>query len=232
MCPHFAHVLAVRIVPALRLRRRGDDDKTNEILLLRHQPTVSQRQLAAAEKRPRPDWADRAIIALLVGLVPRARRAGLCLFVAPDTILRRHRDLLRLRWAKKSQSKNGRPATHRNIKSLVLRMARQNPEWGCRWIHGPSGLTCTNEVFGKGGSVGALMCARVSGRLRGAFIRVLQSVHHCPAGVVIPNHLDHPRTEQLPQHLVPPRAESVQIGPDRHRGGIVCLQPRGDELGR
>jgi len=124
------------MVAALRLWRCGDDHKTIEILLLRHQLAVLQRQLAATGKRPRPDWADRAIIALLVGLVPKARRAGLGLLVTPDTILRWHRDLLRRRWAKKSRPKNGRPATHRNIKSLVLRLARQNPAWGYRRIHG------------------------------------------------------------------------------------------------
>jgi len=58
------------------------------------------------------------------------------LIVTPDTILRWHRDLLRRRWAQKSRPKNGRPATHRNIKTLVLRLARQNPAWGHRRIHG------------------------------------------------------------------------------------------------
>ena len=128
----FVYLLAVRIVTALGLWRRGDDYKTVEILLLRHQLAVLQRQLAATGKRPRPDWADRAIIALQLGLIPNARRAGLRLFVTPDTILRWRRDLLRRRWAKKSRPKNGRPATHRNIKTLVLRLARQNPAWGYR----------------------------------------------------------------------------------------------------
>jgi putative transposase len=136
VCLRFVYLLVVRIVPTLRPRRCGGDHKTIEILLLRHQLAVLQRQLAATGKRPRPDWADRAIIALLLGLVPKARRAGLRLFVTPDTILRWHRDLLRRRWVKKSCPKNGRPATHRNIKSLVLRLARQNPAWGYRRIHG------------------------------------------------------------------------------------------------
>jgi hypothetical protein len=127
VCLRFVYVLAIRIVPALGLWRRGDDHKTIEILLLRHQLADLQRRLAASGKRPRPDWADRAIIALLVVLVPKARRAGLRLFVTPDTILRWHRDLLRRRWAKKPRPKNGRPATRRNIKTLVLRLARQNP---------------------------------------------------------------------------------------------------------
>ncbi|WP_194927827.1 helix-turn-helix domain-containing protein [Catenulispora pinisilvae] len=136
MCLRFAYVLAVRLFVVLRLWRRGEDQKAIEILLLRHQLAVLQRQLAASGKCPRPDWADRAMIALLLGLVPKARRAGLRLIVTPDTILRWHRDLLRRRWAKKSRLINGRPAAHRNIKTLVLHMARQNPAWGYRRIHG------------------------------------------------------------------------------------------------
>jgi transposase InsO family protein len=57
------------------------------------------------------------------------------LIVTPDTILRWHRDLLRRRWAAKSKPK-GRPATRRNIRSLVLRMARDNEAWGYRRIAG------------------------------------------------------------------------------------------------
>jgi len=136
VCLRFVYVLTARIVAALRLCRRDEDYKTIEILLLRHQLAVLQRQLAVTGKRPRPDWADRAIITLLVGLVPKARCAGLHLFVAPDTVLRWHRDLLRRRWADKPRPKNGRPAMHRNIKALVLRIARQNPGWGYRRIHG------------------------------------------------------------------------------------------------
>jgi putative transposase len=108
VCLRFAYLVAVRIVSTLRLWRRGGDHKAIEILLLRHQLAVLRRQLAATGKRPRPDWADRAVIALLLGLVPKARRAALRVFVTPDTVLRRHRDLLRRRWAKKSRPKNGR----------------------------------------------------------------------------------------------------------------------------
>ena len=34
------------------------------------------------------------------------------------------------------RGKTGRPATRPNIKALVLRLARENPEWGYRRIHG------------------------------------------------------------------------------------------------
>jgi putative transposase len=57
--------------------------------------------------------------------------------VTPDTILRWHRDIVRRRWAARSmRGKTGRPATRRNIRALVLRLARENPGWGYRRIHG------------------------------------------------------------------------------------------------
>src|ERR1022692_1123537 len=55
----------------------------------------------------------------------------------PDTIVRWHRDIIRRRWAARSKrGKTGRPATRRNIRALVLRLARENPGWGYRRIHG------------------------------------------------------------------------------------------------
>jgi hypothetical protein len=51
-------------------------------------------------------------------------------------VLRWHRDIVRRRWAARSvRGKTGRPATRRNIRALVLRLARENPEWGYRRIH-------------------------------------------------------------------------------------------------
>jgi putative transposase len=64
-------------------------------------------------------------------------RHGLRLLVTPDTILRWHRDIARRRWAARSiRGNSGRPATRRNIRALVLRLARENSGWGYRRIHG------------------------------------------------------------------------------------------------
>jgi putative transposase len=80
---------------------------------------------------------ERALLAALVGVMPKARRQGLRLLVTPDTILRWHRDIVRRRWATRSmRGRTGRPTTRRNIKALVLRLARENTEWGYRRIHG------------------------------------------------------------------------------------------------
>src|ERR1019366_8586095 len=134
MCLRFLFLLITRLAAWLRLSRRQEMWKTAEILILRHQLAVLQRR---QPRRPKLTWADRALLAALLGVIPKARRHGLRLLVTPDTILRRHRDTARRRQAARSKrGKTGRPATRQTIKALVLRLARDNPEWGYRRIHG------------------------------------------------------------------------------------------------
>jgi putative transposase len=134
MCLRFVFLLITQVFRWLRLSRREDAWKTAEILILRHQVAILQRHQAL---RPKLTWADRALLATLLGVIPRARRQWLRLLVTPDTIMRWHRDIVRRRWAARSRrGRSGRPATRRNIKALVLRLARENPEWGYRRIHG------------------------------------------------------------------------------------------------
>src|SRR5271166_6411433 len=134
MCLRFVFLLITRLAAWLRLSRREEAWKTAEILILRHQVAILQRR---QPRGPNVNWADRALFATLLGVIPRARRQGLQLLVTPDTILRWHRDIVRRRWAARSMSgKTGRPATRRNIQALALRLAQENPEWGYRRIHG------------------------------------------------------------------------------------------------
>ncbi len=134
MCLRFAFLLITRLAAGLRLSRREETWKNAEILILRHQLTVLQRHHPC---RPTLTWADRALLATLLSVMPKARRQGLRLLVTPDTILRWHRDIVRGRWAARSmRGKTGRPATRRNTRALVLRLARENPGWGYRRIHG------------------------------------------------------------------------------------------------
>jgi len=134
MSLRFVFLLITRIAAWLRLSRREEAWKTAEILILRHQLAVLQRR---QPHRPKLNWADRALIATLLSVIPKARRHGLLLLVTPDTILRWHRDIAGRRWAARSmRGKTGRPATRRNIQALVRRLARENPGWGYRRIHG------------------------------------------------------------------------------------------------
>src|ERR1700683_939243 len=134
MCLRFVFLLITRAAAWLRLARRKEAWKTAEILILRHQLAVLQRRQPG---RPNVTWTDRALLAALLSVIPNARRQGLRLLVTLDTILRWHRDIVRRRWgARFIRGRTGRPATRRNIRALVLRLARENPSWGYRRIHG------------------------------------------------------------------------------------------------
>ena len=127
MCLRFAFLLITRVTSWLQLSRREEAWQTAEILILRHQLAILQRR---QPRRPKLNWADRALLAALFGVIPKARSQGLRLLVTPDTIVRWHRDIVRRRWAARSiRGKTGWPATRRNIRALVLRLARENPEW-------------------------------------------------------------------------------------------------------
>src|SRR5260370_30485537 len=135
MCLRFVFLLITRMTSGLRLSRREEAWKIAEILILRHHLAVLQRR---QPRRPNLDWADRALLAPLLAVIPKARRQALRLLVTPDTVLRWHRDIVRRRWAARSKrGRTGRPATRLNIKALVLPLARDNNGLGGPTI--PSG---------------------------------------------------------------------------------------------
>ncbi|MGD0377615.1 MAG: hypothetical protein ABSB01_23910 [Streptosporangiaceae bacterium] len=99
MCLRFMFLLTTRLAAGLRLARREETSKTAEILILRQQLAVLQRQ---QPRRLMLNWADRALLATLLSVLPKACRHGLRLLVIPDTIVRWHRDIVRRRWAARS----------------------------------------------------------------------------------------------------------------------------------
>jgi transposase InsO family protein len=119
----------------LRLLPMSDQAKDAEILALRHQITVLQRQLHG--EKVRFDPSDRAFLAALLHRLPRDVLRRVRLLVRPETVLRWHRGLVAHRHAVASRPKRaGRPRTVRSIRTLVLRLARENSSWGYRRIHG------------------------------------------------------------------------------------------------
>ncbi|MGW6754927.1 helix-turn-helix domain-containing protein [Streptomyces sp. NPDC055006] len=113
----------------------SDRDKALEILALRHQITVLERQLGG--NRPQFEPADRVFLAALLRLLLQDVLRRLRLLVRPATVLRWHRDLVaRLHAAKSRPKRPGRPRTVHSIRTLVLCLARENPSWGYRRVHG------------------------------------------------------------------------------------------------
>ncbi|MCX5321959.1 integrase core domain-containing protein [Streptomyces sp. NBC_00120] len=135
MLLRLAYLAVTNSFAALRLLPLSDRDKDVEILALRHQLAVLERQLGTAPPNFAPE--DRAFLAALLHRLPRHALSRLRLLVRPDTVLRRHRDLTKCRHAARSRPKRtGRPRTVRSIRQLVLRFAKENPNWGYRRIHG------------------------------------------------------------------------------------------------
>ena len=130
-----AYLGVTNALAMLRLLAMSDRDKDAEILALRHQIIVLQRQLHGQKVQFTP--ADRALLAALLHRLPRAALHRIRLLVRPETVLRWHRDLIAGHHARISRPKRvGRPPTVRSIRLLVLRLARENSGWGYRRIHG------------------------------------------------------------------------------------------------
>ena len=98
-----AYLTLCRSIQLLALLARGDAAKDLEILVLRHQLAVLRRQIP----RPRLEPADRALLAAVSRVLPRARWS--CFLVKPETLLRWHRRLVAGAWTYPHRG----PADHR-----------------------------------------------------------------------------------------------------------------------
>jgi hypothetical protein len=144
------YLLMLRLSGWLVLLARSDTSKDVEILVLRHEVAVLRRQVTG----PKPDRADRAVIAALTRLLPRCLR--LHRIVTPATLLAWHQRLIKNTWTYPSTP--GRPPVPEEIRELVRRLARQNPRWGHRRIQG--------ELLGPGPALACRLSAVSRGRAR------------------------------------------------------------------
>jgi hypothetical protein len=118
-----------RAIQLLVLLARSNERKEIEILVLRHELAIAQRQLG----RPRPNAADRALLAALSRALPRS--AWSTFSVTPKTLLRWHRQLVARRWTYCHRGP-GRLPLGASLQALIVRLARENPRWGYRRIVG------------------------------------------------------------------------------------------------
>ena len=116
------------LLQLVALRVRSHEWKELEIVVLRHELAILRRQI----QRPPIRAVDRLFLAAASRLLPRARWPSF--IVTPATLLRWHRRLIAKRWT--YVHRVGRPAMRREIRALVLRLARENPRWGYQRIVG------------------------------------------------------------------------------------------------
>src|SRR5689334_14183406 len=117
MCVAMAYRLLVTVLYWLALRARSSSAKDVEILALRHEVAVLRR----TNPRPRMSWTDRAVLAALTRIMPKALRARR--IVTPGTLLRWHRRLVAAKW--RQPRPPGRPSVPDELVALILRLARE-----------------------------------------------------------------------------------------------------------
>ena len=122
------YLMLVRLCGWLALLSRSTASKDAELLVLRHEVAVLRR----TQPRPRLDWADRAVLAALIRLLPA--RLRMHRLVTPGTVLRWHRRLITRKWT--YPHRTGRPSASAEITALIERLATENHSWGYQRIQG------------------------------------------------------------------------------------------------
>src|SRR5437763_2242405 len=138
VCAPF-YLIFVRLCGWLILLGRSSASKNAELLVLRHEVAVLRR----THRRPRLDWADRAILATLTRLLPG--RLRMHRLVTPGTVLRWHRRLVTRKWT--YPNRTGRPPVSAEIATPIKQLATENNGWGYQRIQGE--ITDRMLIFGQ-----------------------------------------------------------------------------------
>ncbi len=118
----------LRVLGWLVLLARSDAAKDAEVLVLRHEVAVRRRQVAC----PRPDWADRAVLAALARPLPGHLRSHR--IVTPGTLLAWRRRLVGKKWTYPNTP--GRPPVPAEVPCARRTAGAAEPLWGYKRIQG------------------------------------------------------------------------------------------------
>jgi len=150
------YVVLQRVLQLVVLRLRSREFKELEIVVLRHEMAILRRRT----RRPSMTTADRVFLAATSRLLPRPQWNAF--LVKPATLLDWHRRLVARRWTYRRRP--GRRPMSREVRELILRIARENPRWGYRRVgdHRPE-RTPQGTAGSSGWTAGSLVASVPSG---------------------------------------------------------------------
>src|SRR5215216_5145978 len=123
----------------VQLRRHSDQEKDLHILLLRHPLAIAERKFRQSVRISRPEKLILVLLAARLRAVtgcPVKQLEGVIRLFQPETVFKWHRELVRRKWTSLPKARGGRPRTKPEIERLVVRLARENSDWGNGKIQG------------------------------------------------------------------------------------------------
>ena len=117
----------------LWLGRKSEQEKDLEILLLRRQLEIMNRGHA---KRLRMSRADKLTLTVLTTRLksvagwPVKQFGAVLRIVQPETVFKWHREVVKRKWTFQRQRHGGCPRTAQDLERLIVRLARENRDWG------------------------------------------------------------------------------------------------------
>ena len=127
------------LIGIVSVGRMEESEKDLEILILRHQLDIMKRK---EEKPIQASRAEKLTLAVLTARLkgstkrPASKLGDIIRIFKPETVLGWHRELVRRKWSYQRKNKGGRPQTDKEIDELIVRLAKENSNWGYGKIEG------------------------------------------------------------------------------------------------
>ncbi len=123
----------------VRLAKSSEQEKDLEILLLRRRLAILQRKVDKPIRVSRAEKLTLVAVAAryksVTGRSVRQLQAVIRIF-QPETVFKWHRALVRRKWTYRKKNRGGRPRTEKELEQLIVRLARENNDWGHGKIEG------------------------------------------------------------------------------------------------